>query len=788
MKGFIVYPDYIVENNRTIVRLFGRLENGQSFLTIHNFDPYFFIRSSDLNKVKPLLSKFKTEKTNLKNFKGDDVIKISSSLHTELNKLVSAIHEKSIDTYEADIKPHFKFTIDNDLSGSITISGNAQSSDRIDCIYNNPDIKKTDFNPKLKVLSIDTETDKHSGKLFCIGMYGENLKKNFMITSKDLKNTVKCKDEIDCLEKFKAELLKYDPDIITGWNLIDFDLSFLQSVAKKNKIPFDIGRTDENPRLRIESNFFKSSTADIPGRQILDALYLVRDPFIQEAPSIKHAEFESYTLEDVSQAILGSGKLIKGKNRHEEIESLFKSDSITQLQKLSDYNLLDCQLAYQILEKANLVELTVERSQLTGMPLDRVTSSIANFDSLYIRNARSRGLVSPTTRYTQKEERIKGGYVFSSNPGIYRNVLILDFKSLYPSIIKTFNIDPSSFLDKKEKNAIESPNKAYFKNSHGVLPQIIEVLHQKRELAKKEKRELSSYAIKIIMNSFFGVLANPNCRYFSLQLANAITHFGQMIIQLTGKEIEKLGHKVIYMDTDSVFVETHMKKDKANVLGKEIESHINNFYKDYVKKHYNRESYLELQFQKQYLAFMIPKIRAPIKKSEEPSKESSGAAKKRYAGLLEKNGKEELEITGLEAIRGDWVEAAQEFQKELLMKLFHDEKVEKFIQEYIKKIKEGKLDKQLVYRKSIRKNLAEYTKTTPPHVKAARQLDKLDSNIIEYYITVDGPQPIQKLRSKIDYEHYIEKQIAPIANQILSLFNKDFQQIIEKAKQSTLSF
>ncbi|MBU1104173.1 MAG: DNA polymerase II, partial [Nanoarchaeota archaeon] len=296
-----------------------------------------------------------------------------------------------------------------------------------------------------------------------------------------------------------------------------------------------------------------------------------------------------------------------------------------------------------------------------------------------------------------------------------------------------------------------------------------------REKAKREKRELSNHAIKVIMLSFWGVIASPNLRYFNLDMANAITHFAQFITKLTAEQIKKKGYKTIYSDTDSVFVETNLGKAKANVLGMEIELYINNFYENYVKKNYNRKSFLELEFEKQYLAMIIPKVRG-----------GEAAAKKRYAGLKEVNGKEEIEVVGLEAIRGDWTEAAQEFQLDLLNKLFHDEPVEKFIRDYLKKIRTGKLDEKLIYRKSIRKNLKEYTKTTPPHVKAARKLPSLESNVIEYYITLDGPEPIQKLKHKLDYEHYVEKQIKPIAEQILSLFNEKFEDLAQETRQTKL--
>ncbi len=774
MQGYIVYPSYETIDNESIIELFGRLEDGESFVTLNKVEPYFFIRKKDKNMLPSFPAPIKLEETKLKNFRNEGVLKVSFKNRTNFNLNYKKAHTK-IPVYETDLRPQYNLLMEKNIFGTINIEGSYKSSEKIDRVYEEPDITPADFKPKLEIISIDTESSKKTGKLFCIGIYSENYKKNFMVTSHNLKNTVSCKTEKECLEKFKAELLKLDPDILTGWNIIDFDFVYLRELFRKHKIKFDLGRTNDEARLRIETNFFRASSIDIPGRQALDGLNLIRDPFIKEAPSIKHLDFETLTLEDVSQAILKKGKIIKGTNRHDEIEKLYGKNTRESHQTLSDYNLLDCELAYEILEKTNIIDLAIERSQLTGMSLDRLTGSIAAFDSLYIREARKRGFVSPSTVFGKKEERIKGGYVSSLNPGIYHNVLVLDFKSLYPSIIRTFNIDPSSYLEKKEKNCVEAPNGACFRNEHGILPEIIEKLHQAREKAKKEKRELAGYAIKTIMNSFFGVLASPNCRYFNLKIANAITHFGQFIIKLTAKEIEEMGHKVIYSDTDSVFVETKLKKEKADILGKEIQNRINSFYKNYAEKKFSRESFLEIEFEKQYLALMIPKIRG-----------EETAAKKRYAGLIEKDGKEELEVIGLEAIRGDWTEAAQEFQVELLKKLFHDEPIEKFIKDHIKKIREGKIDDKLIYRKSIRKSLEEYTKTTPPHVKAARQLEKLESNVIEYYITSGGPEPIQKLKHKIDYEHYIEKQIKPIANQILSLFDKNFDDIAIKSKQAKL--
>lgn len=768
MKGFIVQPEYVNIDNGTYVQLFGRLENGESFVSVHKFEPYFFILKSDQKKVKKLLKDVKIVEVKEKTFSGEEVLKLFFDNQTVLNNSRHSLHEEEILTFEADLKPQYRFLIDKKIKGSLEIEGDYESSEKVERVYQEAEIKPSDFRPELKVASVDIETSS-DGKLYCIGMVSKDYEKNFIVSDEKLKRAVSCKDEEDCLQKFRDEIIELDPDVITGWNVVDFDFDYLKKKFEENRISFDLGRTNEKVRIRIEKNFFRSSSMQVPGRVVLDGLNLIKDPYIKESPTIKEKKFDSYKLEDVASEMLGKGKLLKGSGRHVQIEEYYEKNQA----KLVDYNLMDCELVYEIIENAQLIDLAVERSQLTGMPIDRVTSSIASFDFVYISRARELGLVSPTANFVKKVERIKGGFVMSPEPGVYHNVLVLDFKSLYPSIIRTFNIDPASFLLKREAKCVESPNGACFKNTDGILPEIIEELHRAREKAKKEKREFSSYAIKIIMNSFFGVLASPNCRYFNMDMANAITNFGQTIIKMTKEKIEEKGYKVIYGDTDSVFVYAGDKG--AEKIGEEIQDSINEFYDNHVKEKYARKSFLELEFEKMYLSLLMPKTRG-----------SSAGAKKRYAGLIKKNGKEVLEITGLEAIRGDWTEAAQDFQKDLLLKIFHKEDPKEFVKKFVADLLKGKIDEKLVYRKSIRKDLAEYTKMTPPHVKAARKMTALEGNRIEYYLTTDGPEPISDLKHKIDYGHYVEKQIKPIAQSILDLLGLKFEEIVEGEKQNKL--
>lgn len=777
MKGFILYRTNDEINGIEKVMLYGRLENGESFASSHSFFPYFFIKNEDLEFLKKIsdFNLVRLEKSELRTFQGKEVIKLNFETQKHLNHVLKELTEFEVETFEADLKPPMRFMIDNGLLDYINLEGDYQKTERVDRFYEEPIVNQTTAKIPLKILSLDIESGKKNNQLFCVGIYTSNEKEVLMVTEDKIDGVISCKTERDCLEKLKERILEIDPDIIAGWNIIDFDFVFLKKLFNEHNISFDLGRNNKEIRLRIEKSFLKKSSMDIPGRVVLDGLNLIRDPFIKEAPTIKSIKFESYSLEEVAEQILKETKLIKGKNRFDEIEELYLKNQ----KKLAEYNLQDCKLVYNILRKTNIVELSMERANLTGMPLDKLTGSIANFDSLYIRESKNRGLVSPSSFFKKKSEKIKGGFVIQPSTGRYNNVLVLDFKSLYPSIIQTFNIDPSSYLEQNEKGCVQSPNGAFFKNEDGILPGIISRLSKAREKAKAEKRELSSYAIKIIMNSFFGVLASPNSRYFSMKLGNSITNFGQEIIKLTVKKIEELGYSVIYGDTDSIFINTNLNLEDSKLLGKSLPREINSFYKEYIKNKYHRESKLELEFDKLFLSFLIPRTR-------NQNDESNIGTKKRYAGLIETESTPELSITGLEAIRGDWTEIAQEFQKELLIKLFNGEDILSFIKEIISRIRRGEINKKLIYRKSIRKELKDYTKTTPPHVKAARKIHNLENNRIEYYITKNGPEPIQNVKSPIDYEHYIEKQIKPIATTILESIGIDPEKAFSNSVQKKL--
>lgn len=754
--GFIVDATYVVEEGVPFIVLYGRLQEGGSFKVMKRYDPYFYIREDELEKARKIVH-FDHETTDLREFDGRSVVKVLTKIPSEVKRIRNLLEENDIECYEADIKFESRFLIDQGIKGYISIEGQSYSTKRIDKVFINPKVAPVKGeNIGLKVLSIDIETHEKgfgdfSLPIYSVALYSKDYQE-VLIMEKCCENATSYDTEMDLLNAFKKKVIELDPDVIIGWNIVDFDLVYLKKRYEANKIPFDLCRTEAEVCLLSQSSFIRASRAKIEGRMVLDAMHLLRDYFYK---------FDDYRLDTAGKNLVNEGKL----ELNRSITQLYEKDP----GELSKYNLKDSYLVYRIVEKEKLIELSMTLSSITGMLLDRVKASIATLDSLYIRKALSKGIVCPSVK-GGKRIAVVVGLVEEPTYGIYDNVILCDFRSLYPSIIATFNIDPMTY----GKGSICAPNNACFGTGDSVIPEIILELLEERQGAKNDGAYTKQFAIKIIMNSIFGVLGNPNCRFYNSNVANAVTSFGRKILKETSNKIGSWGFDVIYGDTDSVFVVSKAKDAKdAETMGKEIETKINDFYKRFVNENYGRDSQLQLEFEKVFEKFFLPKQRHIEK-----------GAKKRYAGMV--GG--ELQIVGLEYVRRDWTLLAKEFQFGLLKKVFSEEDYESYIRNYIKDIRNGKMDDRLIYKKRLRKDIDKYTKTTPPHVKAARMLDhqgKENASLIEYVMTKKGPQPLEVAKN-IDYNHYIEKQIQPIAKSVLTLLNKNFEDVILGSTQTTL--
>jgi DNA polymerase-2 len=580
----------------------------------------------------------------------------------------------------------------------------------------------------------------------------------------------------------RRRIIDLDPDIITGWNVVDFDMRVLARRFRDLGLPFDIGRTDAAASFlaREDDNGitrWKRSRAIVPGRQVLDGLWLVR---------LAGMGLEDYRLETVAQALLGRGKRIDrlpGETGTQAVERLYRTDA----EGLCVYCLEDARLVLDILRREGLVDLAIAKSLLIGTPLEQTWMSVASFEFLYMEHLHERGIVAPTLGTDQGDlDRAPGGGIITPRAGLFENVMTFDFRSLYPSIIRTFNIDPLTYRRQGSGDVITAPNGARFDREPGILPGILDRFFVSRDEAKKRGDERASYAYKIVMNSFYGVLGTPGCRFASSALAGAITTFGQHILFWTRDLVAGQGHDVIYGDTDSLFIAGGASNGSG---GPEIAAFVNARLARYVREQYGVESRMELEFEGLYRRFFLPPMRTgggPGAGVEEEETETRGRAKG-YAGLLASG---TLEIVGMEAVRHDWTGLAQALQRDLLEWVFHDVPAAEIagrIRALLRALREGRMDDRLAYRKSLRKPVEAYTKSSPPHARAAALLPPEErTGLIRYVWTTDGPQPEARRTAPLDYAHYAEKQVRPIVESVAPYIGLDSRELFAEGGQLNL--
>lgn len=679
------------------------------------------------------------------------------------------LREKAIRTYESDIKYVDRYLMERFITAAMTIQGEViQRAGYIE--FRNPRIKPCEFQPRLSLCSFDIETDVRTHQIISIAaIYSHNEQQKQQVwmlanpewqTPPDAQKVIVLANEKHLISEFIHWIQQQDPDVLIGWNVIGFDLSFIEQRCKKFNLPFDLGRNNERATILAAQSPQQLPVARVPGRVVMDGIDTMRSA---------SWSFESFSLEFVANELLGRGKLIHGEqNKIDEILRQYQESP----QQLADYNLEDSQLVLEIFQKTDLVAFAIERANLTGLQIGRSGGSVAAFDTLYLPRLHRCGFVAGDIGDYEDAQHSPGGYVMDSLPGLYKNVLVLDFKSLYPSIIRTFKIDPLG-LAVADEEGIPGYLGGRFSRQQHILPDLIAHLWQARDKAKRDHNAAMSQSIKIIMNSFYGVLGTTGCRFFNPKLASSITRRGHDIIKESKRCIEQYGYKVIYGDTDSVFVwlGDEMDEIECRQTGDELAEKLNLWWQQKLTKEYQIESFLEIEFETHFLKFIMPTIRG-----------SEKGSKKRYAGLIRKNKKLEIVFKGLETVRTDWTRLARDFQQELYRRIFHEEPYEQYVREVAEALLNGDYDEQLYYRKRIRRPLDEYKKNIPPHIQAARKLPRQQQrrSWIRYVITLNGPEPEGYIEAGLDYEHYLEKQLKPVADGILHFVGSSFDQIVQK--------
>ncbi|MEM0953654.1 MAG: DNA polymerase II [Pseudomonadota bacterium] len=758
--GFLVTRQWVDTVNGIELQLWLSTDQGPYLLRIPEQQAVCFIPTvrvaaalSALGSLRPA----RQEDLTLRDFEQNAITAFYFNSQRMLRDVRDRLSAAGITPLEADINPVDRYLMERFIRGSLTWSTTGSGTRA----------QPTDYQPRLRMLSLDIETSVETLEVYSIGVSAGAFRKVFMRSAETRHDWVEpVASEAALLARFCQWLAEYDPDVLIGWSVINFDLWYLQRAADKLGVPLRLGRNGGLPQWRTLDDEGERRAVTIPGRAVLDGIELLRTATYR---------FESFSLENVAQTLLGEGKLLKGSGRGEEIGHLFKTDP----DALAEYNLRDCELVWDIFEHSELLQFAVARSQMTGLAIDRLGASSAAFDFLYLPRLHRAGFVAPNA--SDDPTASPGGFVMDSAPGIHRHVLVLDFKSLYPSIIRTFLVDPMGLALGTQaatvgnsQETIEGFLEASFSREQHLLPTIIEELWQWRDAAKARGDQAQSTAIKIIMNSFYGVLGSPGCRFFDPRLASSITLRGHQIIQETRQKIEAMGDRVIYGDTDSVFVAVEAESSAAaQARGEYLQAALNTWWQERVTAEYGLDSVLELEFETHFLHFLMPTVRGSEHKG----------SKKRYAGVVEKNGERSLVFKGLENVRTDWTPLARRFQKELYRRVFDSEDYAAWVREVAQALEAGSLDDELVYRKRLRRKLDEYERNVPPHVHAARLLQQRTGvgphrgDWVAYVITTAGAEPADAAHAPLDYGHYLERQLAPVADGILHFLDTSFEAI-----------
>jgi len=819
VEGFILHSYARTKKGRTALYLLGRLQDGSTFAIIENrYQPNFYIRESDCPVVEQTVNSqaaAELRPSQLRTMDGEICLQVCASTQEAKRRLRDALQLAGVRTYEADLRVADQFRLERQVHGPVRIRGQAKAGRYVGRVFVDPEVEPGQWRPRLSVLSIDIETDIRTQAVRAVALSPQDpfqaspdLGEVVLFLGPELHEPgVECfSDEKALLLAFRDRVVSFDPDVLTGWNVIDFDFQVLSERFRHYGISFSLGRSRETA-VYLPKSEGRGSRVIVPGRQVWDGVRVVR-----ASPET----FEDYSLETVAGAILGYGKRIElqeGEDRIRAIERLYREEP----KELCAYCLQDARLVHRIFAKTGLFELTLRRCVLIGVAPELAWTSIAAFEHLYIEALHQRGRVAPTFGVDPLPmEGAPGGIILSPRPGVFDDVLVFDFQSLYPSIIRTFNIDPLSYLpdsqpgteeELREQNGAEkgaegeppirAPNGALFRRQPGILPELLNRFFERRSEAQEKGDAVASFVYKIIMNSFYGVLGARGCRFAGSDLAGAITSFGQRILSWCKTFLEGLGYTVLYGDTDSLFVtilepgaqpsaqtENDVREipPAASLDGEEICRLVNEALEKHLIESYGVEPRLTLIFEKRYSRFFLPPLRGGDGRTKKGrAKGYAGAAGSRDGG------ENRIEVKGMEAVRRDWTDLAHEFQIRLLELLFLKrplQDIQLYIKELVGALYRGDLDKKLVYRKALRKSISNYTRSTPPHVKAAALLPPSEQRgLIRYLVTREGPQPEGRVSAPIDYDHYLERQLMPIASAFTEVLKTDLDALFGQGGQ-----
>ncbi|MCJ7443184.1 MAG: DNA-directed DNA polymerase [Methanotrichaceae archaeon] len=858
----ILDANYIYDTNgNPLVQLFGTTLEGKTVTCrVAGFRPYFYAGVQE---------RFEEDTINTLNKMGTEVqvvelfepigFQVSPSkmakISTKDPKEVRTLREKVLElpginaVYESDILFKNRVLIDSGLGGMAwceTILPDWLTN------QNGPIIDKRELipvkieaNAPLRYMAFDIECLPNHGEmpnpeispiiLISVAFHPEHRGlKNLVFVGKKIdcqRDDIQiCENEIDLFHAFVSIFRDFNPDIIVGYNSNEFDFNYLDKRGKAIQVNLRVGRDGSLCYIRKIGNL---TNVSITGRVVVDLL-----PIIRSSYSLKQ-----YTLRNAAAELLGMEKY---EVDPKEIETLWREGG-EGLRRLISYARRDAELALRLLLDLRIMDKFTALSRASGSLLQDVANGGQSgmVESLLFRRFREKNRVVPPKpdsvtsddRYFENDD-LKGGAVLSPEKGLQEIIVILDYKSLYPTIMMAHNICYSTVITKtvpEENHIIRAPSGGKFVTQEifpGIVPAVLrELLDERTETkrlmkqATEEERKFldaKQYAMKILLNSFYGYSGYARARLYSLAVANAVTSFGRENILKTKQLIDNIGSiymadekaffeneladrqksqrfdlSVVYGDTDSVFVrikpfghDTEVTLKTAELIGRKIAETVSS----------SLPKPMELVF-------------------EGFARRAIFLAKKRYAlWLFEPIGEtwnDRIRVKGMETVRRDWCDLTSKTLKKCLELVLKEGKVDeavtnvRFIINRLQDIdltKDSEILGDLTLTRRYTKSTASY-KNKQPHIQLVEKIKKRGGPVpgigerVPFVVIKDNkgrrnkglfvdraedPQYVLENNLPLDTEYYIEKQILSPVLRIFETFGVTRDNLWKERRQRSL--
>ncbi len=746
----VMQVDYTVsgygDDEYPVVHVFGRTpgpDHTLEHVKVLGFRPYFYVPTDTLDedaleRHDRITGWEETDEDGApyESIRGERLTKIFGQTPRDVGQM-----RDEFDHYEADILFPNRLLIDKDIRSGIRVPERRADDGSIHVPHDELEACDVEATPRVQTFDIEVE-DRHGfpedgeEPIICLASHdsyrdeyilwvfeaddGEGIVPDHLEAydpiEGDIDHEVRAFDtEEAMLEAFVDYIVETDPDVLTGWNFDDFDAPyFLDRLEELEGAHHEYDL--DTDRLSRVGEVWRSNWGgpDIKGRVVFDLLYGYQ--------RMVFSELDSYRLDAVGEAELGVGK-----ERYAGSIGDLWEDNPT---RLLEYNLRDVELCVELDRQQEIVAFWDEVRTFVGCKLEDAPTPGDTVDMYVLHEAYGR-FALPSKGQQEAGEEYEGGAVFDPITGVKENVTVLDLKSLYPMCMVTINASPETKVDPEtyDGDTHIAPSGTHFRQEpDGVMREMITELLAEREEKKSlrnehepgtqayEQYDRQQGAVKVIMNSLYGVSGWERFRLYDKEAASAITATGREVIEFTEEASSEIGYEVAYGDTDSVMLELgpDVSTDEAIEQSFEIEEYVNGRYDDFALEELNADEHrFQIEFEKLYRRFF------------------QAGTKKRYAGhIVWKEGKEvdDIDITGFEYKRSDIAPITKEVQHRVIEMIVREgdvDAVTEYVAGIIEDFQAGAVSlEEIAIPGGIGKRLDNYD-TDTAHVRGAKYANEM---------------------------------------------------------------